>query len=86
MISCKIIPFRAITSKVASNTNPTKSGSELRSFGRVGSSCSASDTRRVILVTNLVISHERPGSVYDKWNISQILLHKNRLVKTVKHV
>jgi hypothetical protein len=27
--------------------------------GMVGSSCSTSDTRRVILVTNPVISHER---------------------------
>jgi hypothetical protein len=31
---------------------------ELRCSGRVGSSCSTSDTRRVNLVTNPVISHE----------------------------
>ena len=36
-----------------------KTGSELRYSGRVGSSCSTNDTRRVILVTNPVISHER---------------------------
>ena len=28
-------------------------------YGRVGSSCSTNDTRRVNLVTNPVISHER---------------------------
>jgi hypothetical protein len=38
---------------------PLKSGSELRCSGRVGSSCSTSDTRRVNLVTNPVICHER---------------------------
>jgi hypothetical protein len=38
---------------------PLKTGGELRCPGRVGSSCSASGTRRVNLVTNPVISHER---------------------------
>ena len=38
---------------------PLKTGGELRCSGRVNSSCSASDTRRVNLVTNPVISHER---------------------------
>ena len=38
---------------------PLKTGGELRCSGRVGSSCSTSDTRCVNLVTNLVISHER---------------------------
>ena len=38
---------------------PLKTGGELRCSGRVSSSCSTSDTRRVSLVTNLVISHER---------------------------
>ena len=33
-------------------------GGELRCSGRVSSSCSTSGTRRVTLVTNLVISHE----------------------------
>ena len=33
-------------------------GGELRCSGRVGSSCSTSDTRRVDLVTNPMISHE----------------------------
>ena len=37
---------------------PLKTGGELRCSGRVGSSCSTSDTRRVNLVTNPVISHE----------------------------
>jgi len=36
-----------------------KTRGELRCSGRVSSSCSTSDTRRVNLVTNLVISHER---------------------------
>ena len=36
-----------------------KPGDELRCSGRVSSSCSTSDTRRVNLVTNPVISHER---------------------------
>jgi hypothetical protein len=38
---------------------PLKTGVELRCSGRVGSSCSTSDTRRVNLVTTPVISHER---------------------------
>jgi hypothetical protein len=37
---------------------PLKTGDELRCFGRVGSSCSISGTRRVNLVTNSVISHK----------------------------
>ena len=39
--------------------NPLKSGVELRCPGRVISSCSTIDTRRVNLVTNPVISHAR---------------------------
>jgi hypothetical protein len=35
-----------------------KTGGELRCSGRLGSSCSNSGTRRVILATSLVISHE----------------------------
>jgi hypothetical protein len=38
---------------------PLKTGGDLRCSGRVGSSSSTSGTRRVNLVTNLVISHER---------------------------
>jgi hypothetical protein len=38
---------------------PLKTGSELMCSGRVGSCCSTSDTRRVNLVTNPLISHER---------------------------
>jgi hypothetical protein len=37
---------------------PSKAGGELMCSGRVGSSCSTSDTRRVNLFTNPVISHE----------------------------
>jgi hypothetical protein len=37
---------------------PIKTGDELRCPGRVRRSCSTSDTRRVNLVTNPVISHE----------------------------
>jgi len=37
---------------------PLKTGGELRCFGRVSSSCFTSGTRRVNLVTNLVISRE----------------------------
>ena len=36
---------------------PIKTEGELRCSGRIGSSCSTSDTRRVDLVTNPVISH-----------------------------
>ena len=36
-----------------------KTGGELRCSGRVSGSCSTSDTRRVNLITNPVISHER---------------------------
>jgi hypothetical protein len=38
---------------------PLKTGDELRCCGRVSSSCSTSDTRRVNLVIKPVISHER---------------------------
>ena len=38
---------------------PLKIGGELRCSERVSSSCSTSATRRVILATNPVISHER---------------------------
>ena len=37
---------------------PLKTGGELRCSGRVSSSCSTSGTRRINLVTNLVISRE----------------------------
>jgi hypothetical protein len=38
---------------------PLKTGGELMCSGRVSSSCFTSDTRRVNLATNPVISHER---------------------------
>ena len=37
---------------------PLKTGDELRCSGRVSSSCSTNDTRRVNIVTNPVIRHE----------------------------
>ena len=37
---------------------PLKTGGEHRCSGRVSSSCSTSDTRRVNIVTNPVTSHE----------------------------
>ena len=58
---------------------PLKTGDELRCSIRVGSSCFTSDTRRVNLVTNPVISHERgnerevftTGGTYQAyWSIS----------------
>ena len=39
--------------------SPLKTGSEFRCSGRVSSSCSTSDTRRVNLVTKPMTSHER---------------------------
>ena len=39
--------------------NPTKNRGERRCSGRVSNSCSTSDTRRVNLVINPVISQER---------------------------
>ena len=57
--------------------NPTKNRGELRCSGRVNSSCSTNGTRRVNLVTTLVISYEvmskGPRSVYDKWNMSVVI-------------
>jgi hypothetical protein len=43
---------------------PLKTGGELRCSGRVSSSCSTSGTRRINLVTNLVISRERGKKIY----------------------
>ena len=40
-----------------------KTGDELRCSGRVGSSCSTSGTRRVTLVTNPVVNHDR-GAIF----------------------
>jgi hypothetical protein len=51
------------------NTNPLKTGGELMCSGRVISSCSTNVTRRVNLVTILVISHECKkglGSIYNR--------------------
>ena len=45
--------------KVRVTRTPLKTGGVLGCFGRESRSCSTSDTRRVNLVTNPVISHER---------------------------
>ena len=47
-----------ITLKNLVTRTPPKTGGELRCSVRVSSSCSTSGTRRLNLVTNLVISHE----------------------------
>jgi hypothetical protein len=47
------------TTKDRVTRTPLKTGGELMCSGRVSSSCSTSNTRRVNLVTNPVISHER---------------------------
>ena len=60
---------------------PLKRGGEIRCSGRVSSSCPTSDTRRVNLVTNPVISHERgkdrgvltTSGTY-RWSLSVIVL------------
>jgi hypothetical protein len=53
------IHFCTYTTKDRVTRNPLKPGGEPMCSGRVRSSCSTSDTRRVNLVTNPVISHER---------------------------
>ena len=47
-----------ISNQRSSNTNPTKTGGELRCSARVGTSCSISDIRSVNLVANPVINRE----------------------------
>jgi hypothetical protein len=51
---------------------PLSTEGELRRSGRVGSSCSTSDTHRVTLVTNPVMSYEW-GKGLDKWNIYVVI-------------
>jgi hypothetical protein len=65
---------------------PLKTGVELMCSGRVSSSCSTIDTRRVNLVTNPEISHERGTDlevlVYEEFANKKIVdphLHKNCL-------
>ena len=48
---------------------PLKTGGELRRSGRVDSSASSSDTRRVNLVTNPVISYERGTTCFTLKNV-----------------
>ena len=51
------IHFCTYKTKDRVTRNPLKTGGEIRCSGRVISSCSTNDTRRVNLVTNPVISH-----------------------------
>ena len=51
----------------SSNANTHKNRGELRCSGRVGSTCSTSDTRRVNLVTNPVTSHDRGKDRMSGW-------------------
>ena len=51
---------------------PLKTRVELRSSGRISSSCSTRNARRVNLVTNPDISHER-GKDREIWNISVVI-------------
>jgi hypothetical protein len=74
---------------------PLKTGGELRCSGRVSSSCSTSDTRRVNLVTHPVISHEQGKDrevltlhetiiIYSKTaNYNYVLLTKNQQILTL---
>jgi hypothetical protein len=50
--------YKTYKTKDRVTPTPLKTGSELRCSVMVGISCSNSDTRRVNLVTNTVISHE----------------------------
>ena len=45
--------------KARETRTPLKTGVEIRCSGKVSSSCSNSDTRRVNLVTKPVVSHEQ---------------------------
>jgi len=65
-----------------------KTRGELRCSGRVGSSCSISDTRRVTLVTVYVMNEERTCKYlyiitciynYDKWNLYMVICDTDEL-------
>ena len=62
---------------------PLKTGCELRYSGRVSSSCSTRDTRRVNLVTNPVITHER--GKYIAVNRKTFKLFKCLLLRNYKY-
>jgi hypothetical protein len=67
-------------------TNPTKNRTELRCSGRVGSSCSTSDTRCVTLATNPVISHKwwRDREVLSTGGKSNIRTSIRKLKRSLK--
>jgi hypothetical protein len=54
---------------------PLKTGGEFRCSGRVSSSCSTSDNRRVNLVTNPVISYEWGKDRVVLWQVEHIRCH-----------
>ena len=54
---------------------PLKTGGELRCSGRTRSSCSSIGTRRV-KPSNKSWMRKGPGSVYDKWNISVVIIQE----------
>jgi hypothetical protein len=53
-----VVPIRITLIDGWVTRTPLKTGGEFICFGKVSSSCSSSDTRRVNLVTKTVISHE----------------------------
>ena len=64
---------------------PLETGGELRFSERVSSSCSTGDTRRINLVTNPVISHERgtdrkvlTTSVSYPWSFETQIFHNGQ--------
>jgi hypothetical protein len=64
---------------------PSMSGDELGCSGRIGSSCLTRDTRRVNLVTNPVISHER-GKDRESFYHLFLLKHLYQARKVSVHV
>ena len=61
---------------------PLKTGGELMCFGKVSSSWSTTDTRRVTLVTNLVIRHAWGK---DRIINKESLLHAEMTKRTYRH-
>ena len=61
---------------------PLKTGGELMCFGKVSSSWSTTDTRRVTLVTNLVIRHAWGK---DRIVNKESLLHAEMTKRTYRH-
>ena len=67
--------------------NPTKNRGKRRCSGRVSNSCSTSDTRRVNLVINPVISQERGKDrevLTYPWSFVAQIFHNGQPVKRSK--